>query len=170
MLGEADEAWPASARGAASISACGTYRWTLERRWADLPFVLWIMLNPSTADGGVDDPTVRRCIGFSKAWGYGGLTIANLYAARTPYPEALRALRDPVGPDNDDTLRALAQAAGVVVAAWGAHPLAPRRVATVLPLLNRPVCLGTTAAGHPRHPLYVRGTTRPSPYPAGRIP
>jgi len=58
------------------ISPCGKYRYLLERKWGiGLPCVTWIMLNPSTADAEKDDPTIRRCIGFSKAWGYGSLRL-----------------------------------------------------------------------------------------------
>lgn len=127
--------------------------------------MLWIMLNPSTADATTDDPTIRRCTAFSKAWGYGGLTVVNLYAARTSCPARLRGLPDPVGPRNDAVLQALARRSGFVMVAWGAHPLATARASTVLPLLISPQCLGVTRDGHPRHPLYVRAGTLPTPYP-----
>lgn len=156
----------ASVRASASLSACGDYRWTLHRKWDEGPEVLWIMLNPSTADANADDPTVRRCAGFSKSWGFGGLTIANLYAARTPRPSDLSRLADPVGVRNDQVLRALVRHAAAVVVAWGAHPLAAARAGTVLPLLTSPLCIGTTRGGHPRHPLYVRADTQPSIFQA----
>lgn len=71
---------------AASISECGTYRWTLQRRWAAGERVCWIMLNPSTADAERDDPTVLRCMAFSRSWGYGGLIVVNLYPFRSSKP------------------------------------------------------------------------------------
>ena len=72
----------------ADFSECGRYRYKLWRTWDDIrPVVMFIMLNPSTADATADDPTIRRCIGFARAWGYGGVRVGNLFAWRTPYPQ-----------------------------------------------------------------------------------
>lgn len=144
---------------------------------AGKPFdhVVWIMLNPSTADAVTDDPTIRRCIGFTQRFGATGLTVVNLYAARATQPAVLQMLKDPVGPDNDAALHEILRDADIggspVICAWGVHAR-PDRVSTVVELLrcmiNTPLCLGTTRAGHPRHPLYVAYTTLPqpwSPYP-----
>lgn len=152
----------------ATLSRCGTYRYTLLRRWADGPCLRWVMLNPSTADAAVDDPTIRRVVRFSRDAGYSAAVVANLYALRSTDPAALGQHKAPVGPENDGTLRALVRAAGadgwrhditpVIVAAWGATAPAAR-VAEVLagPLADiRLRCLGTTKTGQPRHPLYVR--------------
>jgi hypothetical protein len=145
----------------ALLSADGAYRYTLTRRWGDrAPAVVWIMLNPSTADDAVDDPTIRRCVGFTRGWGYDAITVVNLYALRATDPDILRGAADPVGPDNDHTLSAHASAAvGLKVAAWGAHPLAAGRARHLLARGVLPAaglaCLGVTAAGQPRHPLYV---------------
>lgn len=76
---------------AAEFSGCGRYRYSLRRRWADGgPPACWIMLNPSTADAEKDAPTIRRCIGFSKAWGHNALVVVNLFALRSTDPTALR--------------------------------------------------------------------------------
>ena len=86
----------------ADFSACGTYRYALRRIWLPAaPQVLFIGLNPSTADEKSDDPTIRRCLGFARSWGYGGLIVANLFAYRATAPSALREARDPIGPLND---------------------------------------------------------------------
>lgn len=157
----------------ASISDCGTYRYGLKRVWDDAkPVVAWIMLNPSTADAEQDDPTIRRCVGFSKAWGYGGLAVVNLFALRATNPKYLWLVDDPVGPENDVFISEITQGRRVV-AAWGAAARATSRAERVMMLLaHRKIeCLGTTAMGHPRHPLYVQGSTsmRPlfSSLPAG---
>ncbi|MCI0635552.1 MAG: DUF1643 domain-containing protein [Actinobacteria bacterium] len=154
----------------ATFSPCGRYRYTLERSWADdVEPLVWIMLNPSTADAELDDPTIRRVTRFTRDAGVGALLVVNLYALRATDPA--RLWNDPVGPVGSRNDEVLAEAAssggGVVVAAWGA--LAPRgRVEDVLagPLAGvELLCLGTTAAGAPRHPLYVRADQPLVPWP-----
>jgi hypothetical protein len=106
----------------AVLSPDRVYRYALWRVWdASKPIVLFVGFNPSTADEHVDDPTIRRCIGFAKSWGYGGLVMANVYAYRATDPREVIALeRDvAVGPNNDETLRTLAEDCDLVVAAWG---------------------------------------------------
>lgn len=156
----------------ARCSTCWPYRYALARRWArDHPVLPVIMLNPSTADAFVLDPTIRRCVGFAREWGYGGVLVLNLYALRSTDPRALRRHRDPEGPANNDRIRRwLAAAAegwgddGDALVAWGAWA-APGRARDVLGMIRsaglRPVCLGRTRTGQPRHPLYVHSATRP---------
>jgi hypothetical protein len=108
----------------AEFSDCGTYRYALWRTWNALqPGVLFVGLNPSTADATTDDPTIRRCIGFAKRWGYGGITMANVFAYRATDPREMTvlALERAIGPENDAHLASLAESASFVVAAWGAH-------------------------------------------------
>ena len=120
------------------------------------------MLNPSTADAQRDDPTIRRCIRFSRDWGWGALEIVNLYALRATDPQRLRRHRDPVGPDNDAHILAAAARNGPTIGAWGAFEVDPLRPARVLAMLGDGVrCLGLTRAGHPRHPLYAPASARP---------
>jgi hypothetical protein len=154
----------------ATISPCGTYRYTLDRVWdASLPIALFIMLNPSTADASEDDPTIRRCISFAKREGCGALTVVNLFALRSTDPGALTAHPDPVGPDNDLHIAlALGKQPEIVIAAWGAHSFARARaeaVTSILALTWQVNCLGVTKDGDPRHPLYVRGDAPLIPWP-----
>lgn len=138
------------------------HRYRLHRWWAAGPSILFVMLNPSTADELIEDPTIRRCISFAKEWGFGSLEIGNLFAFRSTDPRALRRVRDPVGLENDEWLARLAEAVDQVVVAWGAWGGAAARAAAVLPLLGPAVlCLGLTEGGHPKHPLYVAGDTVP---------
>lgn len=154
---------------AAVLSPDRVFRYALERRWGSGPFVLFVGLNPSTADEHVDDPTIRRCVGFAKAWGYGGLLMGNLYGFRATDPRALRTAADPVGPDTDVWLTTMMVRSGLVVAAWGANRLARDRAPDVLAALGglRNVRhLGLTKDGSPRHPLYLPGGVLPEPFAA----
>jgi hypothetical protein len=155
----------------AVISDCGRYRYAL-RRDIDCPgnegTVLFVMLNPSTADAYIDDRTIRRCIGFSQSWGYARLTVANVFAYRATKPEELVLAEDPVGPDNDVWLGRLAASATEVVAAWGAHAFAERRARATRELLEERTggtlsCLGQTQSLAPKHPLYLRADTPREP-------
>ena len=115
------------------------------------------MLNPSTADAEIDDPTIRRCMAFARSWGFSCLSVRNLYALRATDPARLEAERDPVGGERGDAELAAATIADLVVVAWGANA-SPWRERKAVELLSgaRLMCLGKTKSGHPRHPLYVR--------------
>lgn len=148
----------------ATLSTCGKYRYDLIREWnPESPRVAFVMLNPSTADGTDDDPTIRRCIDFAKRLGGGSLIVWNLFAYRSPAPEALSLVADPIGPRNAQyhTEAILhAQDGGLVIAAWGAsrhangqNILFMRRFSLGAVPLYR---LGPpTKSGRPRHPLYL---------------
>jgi hypothetical protein len=151
-------------RRSATISECQRYRYVLEREWqSKLPGVLFVALNPSTADAQLDDPTVRRCVGFAKSWGFGRIVIANLFALRSSHPSVLSIDADPIGPKNDWWLTELSARFDLTVAAWGVHGAFRRRAAEVLPKLTNVHHLGLTNAGYPRHPLYLPKTARPIP-------
>lgn len=134
------------------------YRYRLWREWnGALPTLLFVMLNPSTADELAEDNTLRRCLGFARQWGYGRVEIVNLFAFRATDPARLVSASDPVGPENDAQIRAACATAQRVVAAWGAHPITKRRTEQVAALIGPQIdCLGVTRQGCPRHPLYVR--------------
>jgi hypothetical protein len=147
----------------AGASFEGPYRYLLWRRWAEAASVLFVMLNPSTADAHHDDPTIRRCLGFARAWGFGALEVVNLFAWRATDPRELRRAHDPVGPRNDHVIAEAAGRSHAVIAAWGNHGALAGRDRRVAALLapHRPRRLGgLTAAVAPRHPLYVAAAVR----------
>ncbi len=147
----------------ATISPCLKYRYELHRKWSDGgKYVAFIGLNPSTADANKDDPTIRRCIGFAKAWKFKGLIMANLFAYRATDPKDMKAASDPVGIDNNIFLDRVARDAGLVIAAWGVHGTHLGRDQEVRKLLPRLHHLGLTKDGHPKHPLYLKGDTVPT--------
>lgn len=173
--------------GSAEISACGRYRYELRRTWdTRLRPVSFVMLNPSTADAAEDDPTIRRCIGFARSWGFGELRVYNLFALRAKDPRALadaaeyatkrgRYDEGPVGPDNDTWLVKACECR-MVVCAWGSLYFAFHRAVVVTSmfqaLLASPAelrCLGINADGMPKHPLYLRGDAKPVPFKMVRL-
>jgi hypothetical protein len=144
----------------ATISDCGQYRYRLSRVWDGARQLLtFVMLNPSTADAEQDDPTIRRCMGFARTFGYGGINVLNIFALRATDPRQLSGHPDPVGPYNDQMLYAYLAVDPMraqTVAAWGAHKAATVRAAALTAPGTAPwSCLGVTKDGHPRHPLYL---------------
>ena len=144
----------------AVYSDCERYRYQLTRIWAPAgERVHFIMLNPSTATEVQNDPTVERCERRARALGFGAFRVTNIFAWRDTDPRALRAARDPVGPDNDAAILAGCGWAGQIICAWGTHGAHLGRGAAVETLLRnfgRPLHhLGLTKAGHPKHPLYT---------------
>lgn len=154
-------------QGDATFSDCGAYRYSLTRKWADGPEILFVMLNPSTADGLTDDPTIGRCTSFAKAWGFGSLVVGNLFAFRTPSPAELMKAAEPVGAENDKWLEQLSARAALTVAAWGNSGAFRGRAGEVAPRLVNPHYLKLTKAGQPGHPLYVSSETRPTAWQIG---
>ena len=124
------------------------------------------MLNPSTADEVVNDPTIRRCMAFASTWGYGSLEVCNLFGWRTKNPSALGNVDDPVGSDNDRHIMHAANRADRIVAAWGNHGQRSGRSGEVRLLLSGSMvfCLGLTSLGAPKHPLYVPSAQKPVQY------
>lgn len=139
------------------------YRYCLWRLWQNIAaprYVLWIMLNPSTADEDDLDPTLKRCVQFSKDWGFDGLCVCNLFAFRATKPEDMKAAADPVGDDCDYWIAKVAADAAIVVAGWGvdgAFLQRDRQMKLLIPELH---CLALTKDGHPQHPLFTKGTLR----------
>ena len=149
----------------AVISSDGLYRYRLGRYWGPGKVMAWAMLNPSTADADVDDPTIRRCMGFARREGFDGIEVINLYGLRATKPKHLLDHPDPEGPDNLENWTDVLHdhRIGMVVAAWGAHAgmghLPASHAANRWGYGVRWMCLGTTNDGYPRHPLYVKGDT-----------
>lgn len=162
----------------AIISECGKFRYHLHRQWDEAGKVLlFVMLNPSTADGEADDATIRRCVRFGEHGGFGGIEVVNLFAFRATEPKDMRLAGYPVGPQNDQWTKDAAEHAletgGAVCLAWGAGVAELERPQIVIPLLRRagvePMCLGVTRSGYPRHPLYVAGSTPLQPFTEAAI-
>ena len=154
---------------AAAISDCEQYRYGLYRSWGWGDHLRFVMLNPSTADGEVDDPTIRRCMGFAWSLGFDGLSVFNLYAFRATKPADLWRAEEPTGGQrNDDLLRELLRQAKAVpvIAAWGVNAK-PERVDWLMSLRGSEhvKALGVTKSGAPRHPLYLRADATPEPWP-----
>ncbi len=146
----------------AVISDCEQYRYALWRIWdRSKPCVLFIGLNPSIADDKIDDPTLIRCMGFAKDWGFDGAVIGNLFAYRATDPRELPKAEDPIGPENDQWLRKLAKDATLILAAWGNHGTLMNRSTYVKSLLPELHCLKLNGSGEPAHPLYLKKTLKP---------
>lgn len=156
-----------SEKPAAEFSPCRTWRYVLRRSWAPGRALGFILLNPSTADETQNDPTIRRCIGYARAWGYGGIVLGNLFALRSTDPAALYSAPDPIGPENNSWLLAIARevAGGRIICGWGAHGALNHRGAAVLAMLGRIgadlQALTQTKDGHPGHPLYLSASLQP---------
>ena len=150
-----------SMESGATFSSCQRYRYTLWHRWSKGETVQFIGLNPSTADATLDDPTIRRCIGFAKTWGFGSLIMTNLFAWRATQPKDMLSTIDPVGPDNDDALNVVYAHTALTVAAWGVYGAHLGRDKVVRKMFPRLYYLQLTEDGHPKHPLYLPATLRP---------
>lgn len=150
----------------AEFSTCGKYRYRLWRIWDESkPFVLFIMLNPSTADENKNDPTVERCERYARSWGAGGLHVCNLFAYRATAPDEMKAQLDPIGIDNNHAITSDAKKAGIVICAWGnhgAHVNRSNQVMLLLRSLEIPLhYLSVTGKKEPGHPLYLKKSLKP---------
>ena len=151
------------------------YRYWLESKLDDDEdgVCMFLMLNPSTADEMKSDPTVTRCKGFARRWGYGSLWVCNLFALRSSDPIALRESPDPTGPQNDRYILRHARKADRIVCAWGDHGMHRDRGEHVLRMLeedglsSRMCHLGLTRMDQPKHPLYLRAGTKPVRFHSG---
>ena len=149
----------------AYLSRDRRFRYSLSRIWdSSKDLVLFICLNPSTADGSTDDPTVTKCINFARVWDYGGVLVGNLFALRSTDSSKLYQAADPIGPENDKRLEELVARAKLVVVAWGNEGTFKERSRDVLRILPNPHTLVVNKTGEPRHPLYVSLNTQPIPY------
>ena len=155
MSGLESPGWVGSA--VFSQDALRAWRYRLSREWdTNKPTVNFVGLNPSTADENVNDPTVRRCLGYAQQWGFGKMIMTNIFAWRATDPAKMRASADPVGPENDSNLRAAGKEAQLVVACWGEGGRHLARWQAMRVLLPEQVrCFGVTKSGQPKHPLYL---------------
>lgn len=159
---------PVTITDSADISECGTFRWTLTRRWADGPVVCFVMLNPSTATATIDDPTIRRCMTFAKAWGFGSLLVLNLYPYRATKPKdlknAMRRIDVTGGTKGQEALRKATEA-DLVIAAWGSHASQEAKDRFFRITAPKPIwCIDTNGDLTPVHPLYQKGDKMPKPF------
>jgi len=149
----------------AAFSRCKRYRYRLERSWNQdtaAKRVVFVGLNPSTADHRVDDPTIRRCIDFSHRWGYNAVTVINLFAYRTPYPAELKKADNPIGPYNRSHCKAVIEDAELVIACWGRYGNWFDQDLAFASWVDTPLqCLSVNRDGSPAHPLYIRADTKP---------
>ena len=149
----------------AIFSPCRKYRYSLSRIWdINQKIILFIGLNPSTADESNDDPTIKRCLFYSSRWGFGGLIMANLFAFRATLPKDLKNSRHPVGRDNNQFIIHAHKEAAMTIAAWGNDGNLYNRDQEVLEILSSPMCLKVNKTGQPAHPLYQKKDIKPKPY------
>lgn len=155
----------------AVFSDCRCYRYSLWRIWDfSGPLVMFIGLNPSTADERHDDPTLVRCLRFAKEWGFSGLYMANLFAYRATNPRALTKVIDPIGVENDKWLIDLSQRSETVVGAWGNRGRYLNRSSLVSALIPDMKCIKRNKSGEPAHPLYQKSTASVIPlYSSERV-
>ncbi len=145
----------------AIISQEKMYRYELSRQWdSEKPYVMFVMLNPSTADGLKDDPTIRRCINFAKSWDYGGIWVGNLYAYRATNPKELKNVANSYGPDNDMHLISMANQSAIVICAWGHNEGTPSSILRIFSK-SRLYYIDKSVNGTPKHPLYLKGDLKP---------
>ena len=154
----------------AIISACGKYRYLLQRSWDyKLQAVCFVMLNPSTADATLDDPTIRRCLGFAKALGFGQLEVVNLFGWRATDPKELKSAVNPIDTENDEQLLNSAKVCNMTICAWGVNGTFLQRDKSVLGMLRKngitPHALRLSKDGHPAHPLYLPANLQPTVMP-----
>lgn len=145
----------------AEFSKCRNYRYCLWRIWdATKPKVMFIGLNPSTANEISDDPTIRRVVKFASDWEFGGVYMLNLFGWVTAYPEELKKCNDPVG-ENDLWLKKMGDLSHTIVFAWGNFKEAKERARIVSELFPEAIALQINKNGSPKHPLYVKGDVIP---------
>lgn len=145
------------------------WRWSSTEAggWGEPKSCTFIMLNPSTADGSVDDATIRKCVGFAQRWSYERLVVINLFAYRATAPQAMLRLdhnANPVGPDNQRYFDRAIDTAGIIICAWGTYGSHLDQDKACLGwLYDKPrYALALTKDGHPRHPLYVPYSATPT--------
>lgn len=146
----------------ARFSRCKKYRYSLTRSWEDgSGKVVFIGLNPSTADQNQDDPTIHRCVNFAKSWGYSSIEMVNLFAYCATNPEELKMQQQAIGPANNQWIASALQESKLTIACWGNHGSFKNRAAQIQGLYPRLHCLAINKSGQAKHPLYIKGTQTP---------
>jgi len=148
----------------AIFDGTGQYRYSLWRIWdPDKPLVMFIGLNPSTADQENDDPTIRRVRNFAVSWGYGGVYMMNLFAYVTAYPDILKQAADPIR-DNDKWLTDISGKCQDIIFSWGAFSEAKQRAKEVIKMFPDALAISINKDGSPGHPLYLKSDLKPIKY------
>lgn len=152
--------------GEATFSECGKYRYWLNRLWdKSKPKILFILLNPSTADSIEDDQTIRKCKSFSKEWGFGSMEIVNLFAFKSTDKSMLKKMNNVVGQENDKWILSRAEKVDLIVAAWGNFGKFLNRSSKVKEMLikngYKVKAIKLSKKGEPCHPLYLKNTLKP---------
>lgn len=136
------------------------YRYALWRIWnEDKPVIMFIGLNPSTANELTNDPTIKRVIKLADHNGYGGFYMMNLFAIISSDPKYLLSCADPLG-QNDHWLDNIAMECDAICFAWGVFRQAKERAALVKTKFPSAYCLRKTKDGHPWHPLFIPAKTK----------
>ncbi|MBT8218993.1 MAG: DUF1643 domain-containing protein [Bacteroidia bacterium] len=136
------------------------YRYMLTRCWQpEGRSVMFIGLNPSTADDRQDDPTIHKCIKFAKRWGYGSLVVTNLFAYRATDPKDLLNTTDPIGTENDAYILKKARQVDQIVCAWGNMGTLYNRAQEVMSFIPTSSAIRINRTGQPSHPLYLPDTS-----------
>ena len=142
------------------------YRYALWRIWDEtLPKVMFIGLNPSTADEYKNDPTTVRCINYAQDWGYGSIFLNNLFGVISSQPAYIMRSKNPVGPENDFWIDKFAEISNLMIACWGNSGTYLQRSKAIIKRYPGIIfCLGTTISGQPKHPLYLKREVVTIPY------
>ena len=149
----------------AIFSPCQTYRYSLTRIWNEnKKLILFIGLNPSTADETSDDPTIRKCMHYAYQWGFGGLIMVNLFAFRATLPNDLKKSKFPVGKNNNQFIINAILESEMAVVAWGNDGQLYGRDKEVLEFIPNPMCININKTGLPAHPLYQKNDASPKSY------
>ena len=150
----------------AHFSECRKYRYVLWRTWdKSKPKVMFLGLNPSTADEVKNDPTVSRCINYSKSWDFGGMFMMNIFSYRTTYPSELKKEKNPIGHKNDYWISKIYKNSELCIGAWGNDGFFLKRSNDICSLIPELFCLKINKCGEPAHPLYLKSSLEPTVVP-----
>ena len=149
----------------AVFSKCNGYRYVLWRKWDESkPQVMFIGLNPSTADQTNNDPTISRCINYAKSWGFGSIYMVNIFSYKTTYPKELQSATKPIGQETNDWIKKIYDSSEMCIAAWGNNGQFLNRSDEIRKMLPKMHCLKKTKSGEPSHPLYLKASLKPIAY------
>jgi len=149
----------------AVFSSCNYYRYALWRIWdKSKPQIMFIGLNPSTADETNNDPTITRCINYATSWGFGSIYMVNIFSYKTTYPKELKNVSDPIGKETDIWIKRIYKRSEMCIASWGNNGQLLNRSDEIRRLIPKMYCLKITKSGEPSHPLYLKASLQPEIY------